>query len=239
MVLVHGFAQNRSCLGPLAGALAQHHRTVRVDAPGHGGSDRHGDADLRSGAELLVDTGGPAVYLGYSMGGRLCLHAALAHPDEVRALILIGATAGIRDASERARRRAADDELAARLERIGLDAFLEEWLALALFDDLPDWARFDRERRGNSVAGLAASLRRAGTGSMEPLWDRLAELRCPVLLLSGARDIRYGELGEAMALAIGPQARHVVIPDAGHAAHLVAPRATTEVVQAFLGALGP
>lgn len=237
VVLVHGFAQNRRCLGPLATALAEQHRTVLLDAPGHGGSARHAGADLRAGAELLVDTAGPGVYLGYSMGGRLCLHAALARPDDVRALILIGATAGIRDDAERAHRRDADDELAAKLERIGLPAFLDEWLALELFADLPNWARFDEERRTNSVAGLAASLRHAGTGSMEPLWDRLPELRCPVLLLSGRRDTRYGELGDAMARGIGPHAHHLTIPDAGHAAHLVAPEATIEVVGSFLSRL--
>jgi 2-succinyl-6-hydroxy-2,4-cyclohexadiene-1-carboxylate synthase len=233
-VFVHGFAQTAGCVGPLGQALADGHELLAVDAPGHDGSVRHARADLWRGAELLAATGGVANYVGYSMGGRLCLHAALAHPASVRRLVLIGATAGIEDARERDGRHDWDEQHARRLEEIGLDAFLAEWLAQPLFAGLPTWARFDAERRANTVAGLAASLRHAGTGSMDPLWDRLDGLDCPVLVLSGEHDARYGELGERLAAGIGPNARHLVVAGAGHAVHLEQPEATAEAILAFL-----
>ena len=77
-------------------------RSCSVDAPGHGGSaaDRARPADRRRAP--IADAGGPGTYVGYSMGGRFCLHAALARPDLVERLVLISATAGIDDADERA-----------------------------------------------------------------------------------------------------------------------------------------
>lgn len=236
VVAVHGFAQSRDCLGPMGDAIAARHQLTAVDAPGHGGSALHADADLWRGAELLVATGGAASYLGYSMGGRLCLHAALAAPESVERLVLVSCTAGIEEDRARAERVDWDEQHAARLEEIGLEAFVEEWLAQSLFAGLPSWARFDEERRGNSVEGLAASLRRAGTGSMEPLWDRLPEIGCPVLVVTGSRDERYGELGARMAATIGANAHHVVVPGAGHSAHLERPSQTTAAVLEFLAA---
>lgn len=236
VAVVHGFGQNRSCLGPLLPALAETHRVLAVDAPGHGASGLD-EADLCQGADALVRTvatSGPAHLVGYSMGGRLCLHAALAHPGSVRSLVLISSTAGLRGDAARAERRASDEALAARLEQIGVAAFMDEWLSLELFADLPPSARFERERSSNTAAGLAASLRRCGTGAMASLWPRLSELTCPVLLLSGARDDKFTRLAAEMAASIGPSARRVVVPDAGHAVHLVAPAATAAVIGDFL-----
>jgi 2-succinyl-6-hydroxy-2,4-cyclohexadiene-1-carboxylate synthase len=240
VVAVHGFAQNRACLGALGDALAARFRLTAPDAPGHGGSARHRRADVATGADLLVATGGRSAYVGYSMGGRLCLQAAIDHPDRVEALVLIGATPGIADDEDRAARRRSDALLAERLETVGLDAFLQEWLDLPMFAGLPDEARFDRERRTNTVDGLAESLRRAGTGSMVPLWNRLHVLHLPVLCVTGALDERYGQIAERMVAALGPTAEHCVIDGAGHAAHLERPEQTVEVVCAFLArALAP
>ncbi|MFN7148376.1 MAG: alpha/beta fold hydrolase [Microthrixaceae bacterium] len=237
LTMVHGFTQTGDCWGPLADAVMRTHRVTRVDAPGHGGSSRHADADLACGGELVSATGGDAVLLGYSMGGRLALRTALDHPGAVRALVLIGATAGIEDPDERDARRLADRALADRLERIGVDAFLQEWLAMDMFAALEDWARFDDQRRHNTAEGLAASLRHAGTGTMAPLWDRLHELRMPVLCITGEHDARYGTLARQLVAGIGANAMHIEIPGAGHAAHLEQPGATTAVALEWLSAL--
>lgn len=225
MTLVHGFAQTGRCLGPLAEALADQGAVTAVDAPGHGASLRHAAADLWAGADLLLEGPHPRVVVGYSMGGRLALHAALARPERVAALVLIGATAGVEDPQERHRRRARDEELALRLERTGLDAFLGEWLAMPMFSGLPEWARFDEERRANSVEGLAASLRNAGTGSMTPLWDRLGAITCSTLLVTGEADHAYTAIAARLAERLGGPTRRVVVAGAGHAAHLEAPEA--------------
>jgi 2-succinyl-6-hydroxy-2,4-cyclohexadiene-1-carboxylate synthase len=235
VVLVHGFTQNRNCWGPLAPALATDHEVVRVDVPGHGKSSSI-EADLWRGADLLAEAGGPATYLGYSMGGRFALHVALAHPEVVRGLVLIGGTAGIDDPDARAERKRADEESAKRLEHQGLEPFLEAWLAQPLFAGLPEAMQFRTERASNTVEGLAGSLRLAGTGSQEPLHSRLAAIDAPVLVMAGANDTKFAAEAERLAAAIGERATIALVPRAGHAAHLEHPDACTAIVREWLDA---
>lgn len=235
LVLVHGFTQTARSWAPLADDLAADHEVVRVDAPGHGRSARV-EAGLWEGAQLLVDTAGAGTYLGYSMGGRLCLHAALARPEALNALVLVGATAGIDDPEERAARVAADEAWARCLESEGIDAFLHRWLAQPLLAGLDDGHAGLESRRENTVAGLASSLRRAGTGAQEPLWDRLGALSLPVLVLAGEHDERFTALGRRLVASIGSNAEMAVIPGAGHCAHLEAPEAVLAVLRPWLAA---
>jgi 2-succinyl-6-hydroxy-2,4-cyclohexadiene-1-carboxylate synthase len=233
VVLAHGFTQTLASLAPLAGRLRRRWQVVRVDLPGHGGSGAL-RADLPGAAGLLGATGGPAAYAGYSLGGRVCLRLAVDQPDLVRALVLIGASPGISDAAERAARRAADDALAGDLERDGVAAFLDRWLAGPLFATLPAERAGRAERLGNSAAGLAAALRLLGTGAQEPLWARLPRLAVPVLLLAGELDGKFAALAGRMAAAIGPNARVALVPGAGHAAHLERPEETGSLIERFL-----
>jgi 2-succinyl-6-hydroxy-2,4-cyclohexadiene-1-carboxylate synthase len=223
VVLVHGFTQTGRSWTAIADELvAAGHEVVCPDAPGHGGA---GDvrADLWQSADHITRAGGPAVYAGYSMGGRIALHAALAHPDLVRGLVLLGATAGIDDDAARAARRQEDEARARDLERDGVAAFLDEWLATPLLASVPRDAAGVEDRLRNTPAGLASSLRLAGTGTQAPLWARLPELTMPVLCLAGERDERFATLARRMAEAIGPNASAETIAGAGHAAHLEAP----------------
>lgn len=230
LVLVHGFTLTRTCWGPLADELATDHEVVRVDAPGHG-SSVDVRADLTGAAGLLADFG-PATYLGYSMGGRMCLEAAMRRPEQVAGLVLVSATAGIDSDDERARRRGNDEALADLIEAEGVDAFVDRWLSLPLFAGLPAAARYDRQRRSNTAAGLSSSLRLTGAGTQEPAWERLHALRMPVLVVAGADDAKFAALARRLAEGIGANARLVVIPDAGHTTHLEAP-------DPFLAALRP
>lgn len=227
VVMLHGFTQTARCWGTFGADLRADHRVVALDAPGHGNSSElHGD--LWRTAGLAVAAGGTATYLGYSMGARIALHAALAFPASVTRLVLISGTAGIDDPEERAARRRADESLAARIGHIGVDAFLREWLAQPLFADLSAQQHDLAERRRNRAEGLAASLRELGTGTQEPLWDRLGELAMPVLLITGDADARYGHLARRAAEAIGPNATHVVLRG-GHSVHRQAPDAAAVV----------
>ena len=235
LVLVHGFTQTGRSWGPIATDLATDHTVVLLDAPGHGGSAAV-EAGLADGAALLAAAAGPApaTWIGYSMGARWALHVALLHPERVRGLVLVGGTPGIEDDAERAARRDRDRLTAARLEELGVDRFLEEWLAQPLFAGLPADRAAVEDRRRNTVAGLRSSLEQAGTGAQLPLWDRLAELRVPVLAVAGADDERYAAIAARMADAIGPHAQVALVPGAGHAAHLERPAAFTARLRDWL-----
>jgi len=233
LVLVHGFTQTGAHWRAVADDLAADHEVVRVDAPGHGGSASL-TADLVEGAHLLGATAGEATYVGYSMGGRLSLALALARPDLVAGLVLVGATAGIEDPNERAHRIAADEALARRLEDEGVDAFLAWWLAQPLFAGLDERAADVHARRQNTVAGLAASLRLAGTGAQEPLWNRLGELTMPVLVVAGGDDRRFTTIARRLADAIGDNADVALVAGAGHGVHLEAPSGFLETLRPWL-----
>lgn len=233
VVLVHGFTQTSACWGPVAADLSTDHEVVAVDAPGHGRSG-HDGATLWDAADLLAAAGGRGTWVGYSMGGRMALHVALLRPEVVERLVLIGATPGIEDDDERAARRASDDRLADRIEAIGVQAFVDEWLALPLFAGLSRRDDCREARLTNRAGGLAASLRNVGTGAQEPQWARLAEIGVPVLWLAGADDERFDALA-ARAAASTPQGSHATIPSAGHTAHLEQPEAFLDVLRRWLG----
>lgn len=238
VVLVHGFTQTGASWAPLAEVLAERNQVITVDAPGHGRSAAERPATLSDAGHMLVAAGGRGAYVGYSMGARLVLHGALARPEQVTGLVLVGATAGIDADGERAARRAADEALAAELEADGLDPFLERWLQNPLFATLARERAGLDERRTNTVDGLAYALRALGTGAQRPRWDDLGGLRMPVLVIAGARDPKFCELGRRLVRAIGANAHLEEIPGAGHAVHLERPEAFLSVVQPFLRRLG-
>jgi 2-succinyl-6-hydroxy-2,4-cyclohexadiene-1-carboxylate synthase len=235
LVLVHGFAQTRRCWGPVGADLATDHELVRVDAPGHGGSSSF-HAGLLTGARLIADQGGKATYLGYSMGARFLLHLAISNPELVDGLIVLGAAGGIDDVEARAERRRVDEAMAERLEREGLEPFLDAWLAQPLFAGLSEPMQFRAERRENTVEGLAESLRQAGTGAQDPLWRRLDRLTMPVLVAAGAKDEKFAAEAERIVASIGDNAQLALVPDAGHAAHLEQPDAFLAIVRPWLAA---
>jgi 2-succinyl-6-hydroxy-2,4-cyclohexadiene-1-carboxylate synthase len=233
VVLAHGFTQTLASWGALGERLGERWEVVRVDLPGHGGSGAV-RAGFEEAAGLVGEAGGRAAYVGYSLGGRLCLRLALDRPDLVPALALIGASPGIADPAGRAQRRAADEALAERIQGEGVAAFLDRWLAGPLFATLPEAAAGRAERLANTADGLAWALRALGTGAQEPLWDRLAGLRPPTLLLAGELDAKFTAIAGQMAAAIGPTAEVALVPGAGHAAHLERPAEVAARLEAFL-----
>jgi 2-succinyl-6-hydroxy-2,4-cyclohexadiene-1-carboxylate synthase len=231
LVLAHGFTQTARSWHHIQELLAEREpgvETIAVDLPGHGGAAAVA-AELWGAADHLVDRGGRATYVGYSMGGRVALHAALARPDQVEGLVLIGATAGIDDSTERVARRTSDDRLAERIEEIGVEAFVDEWLANPLFARLTDDTAQRDDRMRNTAHGLAQSLRSTGTGTQDPLWDRLDEIESPVLVIAGEHDDKFIEIGHRLVTGLTRGELHLVA-GAGHSAHLERPDETVAAI---------
>jgi 2-succinyl-6-hydroxy-2,4-cyclohexadiene-1-carboxylate synthase len=219
LVFVHGFTQTATSWKPIAELFAADgYESVVVDVPGHGASAGV-RVDLRRGADMLTALCGAAVYIGYSLGGRLSMHAALMYPHLVRGLAVVGASPGIADEGERVARRAADNELADHIVDVGIAKFLDEWLAQPLFAglSLDDGARADR--LANTPEGLAVSLRLAGSGAQVSLWPRLQEMKMPVLTIAGEQDHKFAAIGRKVSASV-PMGKTIEIPGAGHAAHL-------------------
>jgi 2-succinyl-6-hydroxy-2,4-cyclohexadiene-1-carboxylate synthase len=220
LVLVPGFTQTARSWDPVIAALRGDVEPVALDVATRLSFVETGRA--------LGDAGGRGTYVGYSAGGRLCLQLALDRPELVDRLILVSASPGIADATERAARRDADDELAREIERDGVDAFLDRWLAQPLFATLPrDATGLDTRERDPSV--LTHALRVLGQGAQEPLWDRLSGLQMPVTLVVGSLDEKYTAIARDVAQRL-TAARVHVIGGAGHALHLEQPEALADVL---------
>ncbi len=176
--------------------------------------------------------------LGYSMGGRIALQLALDYPQLVHRLVLISCRPGIADPAARQARLERDERLAEILEDDGIGPFVAWWerqpVLRTVTAPAPLAEQILRGRRLNqNPLGLAAALRRLGQGSMEPAWDRLAELKMPVLLLAGAGDPAYVNDMQRMAEHI-PHAEIDIIPAAGHALHREHPKDLVARIDAFL-----
>jgi 2-succinyl-6-hydroxy-2,4-cyclohexadiene-1-carboxylate synthase len=176
----------------------------------------------------------PCDLLGYSLGARIALHVASGAGLEIQRMVVVGATAGMEDAQARERRRRSDAELADRLEATGdVATFVEEWLSGPMFSGLPADAAGAGERARNTAPGLASSLRLAGAGTQEPIWDRMADLRPALLALAGTDDTRYA--AHAIRLSrLAPRAVASLVPGGGHAVHLAQPETATRSVLHWL-----
>lgn len=235
---LHGFTETDESW---AETLARDIPGVRCPLlPGHGGKPCPVDHDVgRVAADLVAGfPAEPVDVLGYSMGGRVAMRLALEYAQRVRRLILVSCHPGIRDPRERALRRRRDESLAQVLEEDGIGPFIAWWetqRALRPHEPFPaSVAESVRARRLNQdPVGLAACLRTFGGGTMDPVWDRLGELRMPVLLISGAADVSYMRIMDEMAAAI-PDHRREVVLKSGHAVHRERPQVVAQMVGAFI-----
>lgn len=249
VLLIHGFTGCAEAWGEgiLAG-LARSVRVLAVDLPGHGESDRSTDPARYEWGRVLQDLVDVldaehvrrADWVGYSMGGRLALAAAVLRPDRVRRLVLESASPGLAAAEDRARRRRQDEALARKLEAGGIEGFVDSWMRLPLFasqERLPGTVLRDARRRRlrNDPGALAAVLRGLGTGVQPSFWERLGEVRAQTLLLTGALDEKYEGAARRMLAALH-RARHLSVPAVGHTVHLESPRGWLEAVRPFLAA---
>lgn len=234
---LHGFTLTGSQFEPLAEAGLQIHAP---DLPGHGATGGDSvDTASTVGAlgQWLASFGEPIPLLGYSQGGRMALLTALEYPRLVDRLILVSASPGVHGEERRAERQLRDEALAKHIETVGIDAFVDEWLAAPITGTthLEASARHtDRAARmENTAAGLAASLRGMGQGAQPYVGDRISELPMPILTVSGGTDDRYIQLAAEMA-SVAPEGAHRTIDHAGHNVVLDAPRELADVVLAFL-----
>jgi 2-succinyl-6-hydroxy-2,4-cyclohexadiene-1-carboxylate synthase len=232
LVLLHGFTHTGASWDALVAALPESYLPVAPDIRGHGSASALEPVDLD---HVVSDVSGLApesfTLVGYSMGGRLALQAALALAPRVECLVLIGASPGIADPPQREARRAADELVAQEIERSEIAEFARSWARTAVLEDQPPevQAAVHRDRLRNTPAGLARALRGLGTGALPSLWSRLGELAVPVTLVVGELDQKFREIASEMAVRI-EAVEVVVVPAVGHAVHLEAPERTAAII---------
>jgi 2-succinyl-6-hydroxy-2,4-cyclohexadiene-1-carboxylate synthase len=227
VTFVPGFMQRGEAWQPVAAGLPERYRSTCLD---------FGTWTFDERVEEIMQATEPGdALVGYSMGGRLALHAALREPDRFGALVLVGVSAGIEDHGEREDRRRSDESLAEWMERRSIEEVVDRWERQPVFETQPDplraWQRPGRLTHEPRL--LAQLLRTAGQGALEPVWHRLKDLHCPVLLTAGEQDRRYASAARRMAGELR-EAKVRLLPDAGHAPQLEAPREFTTLLVEFL-----
>lgn len=245
LVLLHGFTGSADSWRILRPELEKHYPILTPEIVGHGQApipDAVSAYTMEAESARLLATLPEQFYLlGYSMGGRLALYMALHSPQRIKALILESTTAGLQTEAERAARRQSDEALADRIEREGLEAFVNYWESLPLWASQTQLSPATRQnlreqRLRNQVKGLAHSLRGMGTGAMPNLWNNLPNLVIPVKLLVGAFDTKFVSLNQAMQTQL-PQADLTILDGAGHSVHLEQPAKYKKLVLEFLDSL--
>ncbi|MCA1825593.1 MAG: alpha/beta fold hydrolase [Myxococcales bacterium] len=225
-VLLHGFT---------GGATSFAHLPVDAvtpELPGHGSAPPATSwEDALAELQKLLDPG-PVVLGGYSMGARLALALALRRPEKIARLVLASGTAGIEDETERASRRAQDEELARFIETHDIAAFVDRWQANEIVSlksfqvESFQLERLRAQRLRHQPAKLAGALRRLGSGAQPSYWDDLHRLSMPVVLLAGARDPKFAAIAARMHARLRSSELRVV-EECGHVIHVEKPEVFT------------
>ena len=173
------------------------------------------------GAALAAEAGGEVfrgngrALLGYSMGGRLALHALLENAHPWQAAVIVSAHPGLESEDERASRRASDAQWATRALAGNWQEFLSQWNSQDVLASSP---QRDPQASNSLVTRrreIARSFMDWSLGNQEPLWDRLREINVPVLWIAGENDPKFLKLAERAA-GLLPAAKLAIAPGCGH-----------------------
>lgn len=239
VVLLHGMGLDSRMWDDQVRDLADAATLIRLDLRGFGRSSRASDVPYSHAEDvwnLVNHLGHDAVHLvGLSMGGAIALETYFAAPDRVRSLTLLDSVIdGVPFDPEIA---SVFPDIAKALEASGLPAAREIWL---------DCAFFRPARREPTVAQRLAEMAADYSGldwmrddphlPRPRLLDRLGDVSVPATVVVGDLDVpSFKEMGRAMAERL-PNARHIVIPDAGHMVNIEAPAAVNEILrEVFVG----
>lgn len=239
LLFIHGYPLSREAWAHQVEAFRAKHRVVAPDLRGFGGSglgDHRGPVTMKAYADdlhaLMVERGiGPVILAGHSMGGYIALAFALAHPELVRGLALVGTRAGA-DSAEGAAGRLA---LAEKVNTEGAQVAIEAIAPKMLSPKNTDAKLVQRTRhlmKDASEAGVIGAL--LGMAARPDSTPFLADLAMKTLVITGADDILIPpKESEAMAAAL-PNATLKLIPDAGHLVAFEQPAAFNEALKAWM-----
>ena len=231
LLLTHGYSATSGMWAGQIAALSERYQLIIWDMRGHGRSDYPADPAAYSEAETvtdmaaILDTVGAetAIVGGLSLGGYMSLAFNLAHPQRVRALLIIDTGPGYRNDEARDGWNANAIKTAERFERDGLGR-----LAAGNVET--------RTSTHRNADGLALAARGMLTQNDARVIESLPRVAVPSLVIVGANDTPFLNASDYMAAKI-PGAAKVVIPHAGHAANIDQPAAFNAAVLGFLAGL--
>lgn len=246
LVFLHGFTGDIRTWENITEHLKDKFRCISIDIIGHGKSDSPSDAARYSMDAVSCDIRSllgqlnikKAVFIGYSMGGRLALHFSNLYPEYVSALILESASPGLKTEEEQKVRRERDHALADRIMEEGMESFVNFWEEIPLFSTQKRLPKEIQEsirgqRLQQSPVGLSNSLKGMGSGAQPSWWGALRDLSFPVILLIGELDHKFAAIAEEMEKHI-PEVEIITFFDTGHAIHVEQSRKFGTIIEDVL-----
>jgi 2-succinyl-6-hydroxy-2,4-cyclohexadiene-1-carboxylate synthase len=228
VLFIPGFMQRGDAWRPVAELLPERYPSTMLD---------HSQHSFESRLAEIAEAGAGGVLVGYSLGGRLALRAALRSPGSFSAVVTVGATAGIEEGPLRVARAEADEKLASWIETASMEDVVSLWERQPMFADQSD-ALVEAQRSGrlsHDQRSLALLLRTAGQGALEPVWHDLRSFELPLLAIAGARDDGYTRAAKRIA-STAPNGRLAIVEEAGHAPQLQQPDEVARLISEFLDA---
>jgi 2-succinyl-6-hydroxy-2,4-cyclohexadiene-1-carboxylate synthase len=179
--------------------------------------------------------GEESILLGYSLGGRLALHACLSRPDLWRAVIIVGADPGLESEEEKRLQLDRDRNWAERLKREPLGKLVNEWDAQPVFCGIENQA--PRNLSEMVPDRLSQQFEVFSKGLQQNLVPKLAKLKSPpILFLSGEKDNKYQKIGEELEKSSSVVLAQVVV-DAGHRVPWENPNQFVQTLGKFINSL--
>ncbi len=246
LFLLHGFTGSALDWNFIYKDLTKKVFPVTVDLIGHGNSDSPNEVNfyltesIVEQLKIIIEnfTEEKVFLLGYSMGGRAALSFALKYPQNIKALILESASAGIKTENERFEREKKDEELSNFILNNPIEKFFDYWMELDIFSTQKRFsnqklAEIRKSKLGNNKIGLANSLKGFSTGKMPSYYTDLKTFLPETLLISGELDSKFTDINIEMASLL-PNSTHNIIKNSGHNTHLEEPKKFIESVNRFL-----
>lgn len=233
LLLIHGVGMRAEAWAPQIAALSDDCRVIAADMPGHGGSaPLPGQPRLPDyvawAARVIEALGpGPVSVAGHSMGALIAGGLAVERPDLIRRVALLN---GVHRRSPEARAAVLARAQAIAAGRAGIEDPLSRWFGPgdeAVRDRVAGWLR------EVSPAGYAAAYRAFAEGD-GTYADRLGDIRCPLLALTGEGDVNSTPAMTAAMAAMAPLGRAVVVEGHRHMVNLTAPERVTAELRRWL-----
>ena len=232
LILTHGYSSTAEMWAGQIAPLAKHFKVVTWDMRGHGQSDYPDDPAAYSEAATVADMAAlldavgakDAVVGGLSLGGYMSLAFHRAHPERTRALLIVDTGPGYKNDQARDGWNEGAIRRAERFEAEG-------------FGDLSKASAEVRLARHRDASGLARAARGMLTQRDARVIESLPAIAVPALVIVGANDTPFLAASDYMAAKI-PDAKKVVIPDAGHSANIDQPAAFNAALRDFLQGAG-
>lgn len=173
------------------------------------------------------------ILLGYSLGGRLALHALLDNPQQWSGAIIVSAHPGFTTDEERTKRFQQDMEWAKRFAHEPWERLMQEWNANPIFNKTkPPFTRYETDYVRENLCNI---LQNWSLGKQENLQPHLSKVSIPILWIAGENDTRYASLAKTLNMA-HPKSQRWIASNAAHRVPWECPEKFSNVINSFLEA---